>query len=185
MDGIIRRATSADRDALAALKLTTFRQTFLDGFAIPYPPADLALFEAETYAPARVAAELADPAHVTWVVDRPDGALVAYAHIGPCKLPHPDVAPGDMEIYQIYLRAEAQGAGLGKHLLDHAIAYLDAAGHPIWLGVWSGNAKAQTFYHACGFEKVGEYQFKVGDWRDDEYIFRRLASRQAQRLAED
>ena len=39
----IRRATPDDAAMLAELKLATFRETFLaGGFAIPYPPADLA-----------------------------------------------------------------------------------------------------------------------------------------------
>ena len=43
MTSIIRPALSSDVAALSALKLAAFRETFLDGFAIPYPPADLAL----------------------------------------------------------------------------------------------------------------------------------------------
>ncbi|MDY6925211.1 MAG: GNAT family N-acetyltransferase, partial [Pseudomonadota bacterium] len=35
------------------------------------------------------------------------------------------------------------------------------------------NAKAQAMYAARGFEKVGEYQYPVGDWLDDEFILRR------------
>src|SRR4051812_16380691 len=43
----IRPARLEDAAVLAALKLVTFRQTFLqEGFGIPYPAADLAEFEA-------------------------------------------------------------------------------------------------------------------------------------------
>jgi len=168
---MIRPATLADAPALAALKLATFRATFLDEFAIPYPPADLAVFEAETYGLAKVEAELADPAHRTWVVDGAEGTLDAYLHLGPCKLPHPDVADGDPEIYQLYLRREAQGRGLGKALLDHALAFL-GRDRPIWIGVWSGNDRAQHVYGAKGFKPVGTYEFPVGAWRDAEVIMR-------------
>ena len=170
----IRPALPQDVPALAALKLATFRETFLDGFGIPYPPDDLAQFEAECYSEARVAAELADPSHHSWVVEQ-DGQLIAYAHIGPCKLPHADVQPQDNELYQLYLLGSAQGAGLGKLLMDHVLAFMDGRKVPIWLGVWSGNLRAQTLYHRYGFEKVGEYQFRVGTWLDDELIFRRNA----------
>jgi ribosomal protein S18 acetylase RimI-like enzyme len=44
-----------------------------------------------------------------------------------------------------------------------------------WLGVWSGNLKAQRLYAAYGFERVGGYAFPVGRWRDDEFIMRRPA----------
>lgn len=171
---IIRRAEAADAEALAALKLATFRETFLEGFGIPYPPADLARFEEETYSEARVASEIADPSHATWVVENGDGALLAYAHCGPCKLPHPEVTPRSGELYQIYIRRSAQGLGLGRELLRLSLDWIaQEYPGPIWLGVWSGNEKAQAFYGAAGFGKVGDYHFMVGDHRDDEYIYRR------------
>lgn len=171
---VIREAVPADAGALAALKLATFRETFLEGFKVPYPPRDLAIFEEASYSVAKVRSELADPAHRTWVAEGADGGpLVAYAHVGPCKLPHPEVGEGDMELYQIYLRRHAQGTGLGKGLMARAMGYLEGSASRIWLGVWTGNARAQAFYGALGFAVVGEYQFPVGEWRDDELILRR------------
>ena len=173
MEPRLRPAQPDDVVRLAALKLETFRETFIDGFAIPYPPADLALFEAASYSPAAVAGELADSGRMNWLVEA-DGRLLAYAQVGPCKLPHPEVKQGEGELYQIYVRSEAQGLGLGKQLLATALDHL-AATRPgaVWLGVWSGNRKAQAVYRKIGFDKVGEYQFPVGSWRDEEYIFRR------------
>lgn len=177
---IIRDAVSDDAAALSRLKLATFRETFLEDFTVPYPPADLAIFEAETYGLERVKAELVDPAHRTWVVEGADGELIAYAHVGPCKLPNDEVRPGDWEIYQLYLRREAQGAGLGKHLLGHVLDWLadqagDGAredGSPVWLGVWSGNVRAQALYLRWGFVVVGEHRFHVGSWLDEELTMR-------------
>jgi diamine N-acetyltransferase len=170
-----RSARPEDAPALARLKLVTFRQTFLDeGFAIPYPPADLATFEAESYSAEAIAAELADAERRTWVAEGADGALLGYAQVGPCKLPHVEAGPEQGELYQLYVLREAQGLKLGKGLLDLALDHLAAARPgPVWLGVWSGNDKAQAVYAARGFEKVGDYRFKVGSWYDEEYIFRR------------
>ena len=170
----VRLARVDDIPALAALKLATFRETFLEGFAIPYPPHDLARFEAETYSETRVAHEIADPAHATWVSETADGTLLAYAHAGPCKLPHSEATPQSGELYQIYVLGRAQGLRLGSILLDLSLDWIAKTyPGPQWLGVWSGNVKAQTFYAAKGFRKVGDYHFMVGDHRDDEYIFRR------------
>ena len=185
----IRDAVPADAPELAALKLKTFRETFLEGFGVPYPPADLAIFEEESYSVAKVMAELADPSHRTWVAEVVSGGppdapqLVAYAHVGPCKLPHPDVRPREMELYQLYMRRTAQGTGLGKALMDRAMGFLERHGPDdgagggvaprIWLGVWTGNDRAQAFYRRLGFAVVGAYQFPVGAWRDDELIMRR------------
>lgn len=173
-DHVIRPAVADDAEALAALKLAAFRETFIEGFAIAYPPADLARFEVASYGLARVAEELADPRHATWVAQARDGAMVAYAHVGPCKLPHPDVHNGSGELYQLYLLRAAQGGGLGRQLMTVASEWL--AIHypgPQWLGVWSGNDKAQRFYAAQGFRKVGDYHFMVGEHADAEYILRR------------
>lgn len=178
MTATIRPAVAEDAPALADLKLDTFRETFLEeGFAIPYPPADLAMFEAASYAPDAVAAELADPAKQTWVAEA-DGRLLGYAQVGPCKLPHVEASADHGELYQLYVLRSAQGLKLGKALLQTALDHLaETRPGPVWLGVWSGNEKAQAVYAARGFEKVGDYRFKVGSWYDEEYIFRRSSMR--------
>lgn len=171
---ILRPAVPADAPALAALKLACFRETFLEDFAIPYPPADLALFVAQTYGEGPVAAELADPAHASWVCADETGRLLAYAHAGPCKLPHPEVHERSGELYQLYVRRAAQGTGLGRRLLQVSLDWLERTyPGPLWLGVWSGNDRAQAVYGALGFRKAGDYSFMVGAHRDAEYIFRR------------
>lgn len=176
---LIRRAEPGDAAALSALKLACFRETFgAEGFAIPYPPADLARFEVDAYGQATVARELADPTHWSWVAQGDDGALLAYAHAGPCKLPHEDVREGDLELYQLYLRRSAQGAGLGKQLLDLALGWMEQQGpEALWLGVWQGNDRARHVYAGRGFAIAGEYRFAVGDWFDDEFIMRKPLSK--------
>jgi len=170
----IRRATPADAAPLAALKLATFRETFVEGFAIPYPADARARFEAESYGVDVVRADLESPASASWIAEA-DGRPVGYAAVGPCKLPHPEVEPGAAELRQLYLRREAQGAGLADRLMAQALAHLAATRPgPVWLGVWSGNARAQAYYRRHGFRDVGTYRFPVGlDWYDDELIYRR------------
>jgi ribosomal protein S18 acetylase RimI-like enzyme len=174
MEPVIRLAEPDDAASLSALKLATFRETFLEGgFAIPYPPDDLALFEAETYGVDRIAREIADPAHATWIAER-GGILLGYAHVGPCKLPHSDAAVDHGELYQLYLLRAAQGLGLGGRFMDVVLAHMDAVWPgPQWLGVWSGNDRAQAVYAKWGFTAAGTYKFPVGSWEDEELILRR------------
>jgi len=172
---VIRRAVAGDLDALTVLKLETFRETFVTGgFAIPYPPDDLAAFEAKVYSRDAVAAELANPDYALWVVENSEGKLLGYAKVGPCHLPHPEARPEHGELYQLYVRSEAQGERYGQRLFQVALDHLaETRPGPVWLGVWSQNFKAQRFYERFGFAKAGEYLFPVGAWNDEEFIFRR------------
>jgi diamine N-acetyltransferase len=174
MNPIIRPPRHDEIATLARLKRETFRESFVDsGFAIPYPADDLAIFEEASYGADKIASELADPGKASWVAEM-DGRLLGYAHVGPTKLPHPEARAGDAELYQLYVRNEAQGLKLGGKLLAVALDHLaQTRPGPIWLGVWSGNLRAQAIYTAQGFEKVGEYDFPVGSWTDREFIFRR------------
>ncbi len=173
-DPVIRRALPSDAKALAELAWRTFMDTFVDGFGIPYPASDLATFRERKFTPAAIGQALAERGAAWWVAESADGTLMAFANAGPNGLPHPDARPTHMELRRLYVDQTAQGLGLGTRLLDTALAWMEAQGEgPLWLGVWSENFKAQKLYAAYGFEKVGEYEFPVGTWRDHEFIFRR------------
>jgi GNAT superfamily N-acetyltransferase len=169
-EAVIRRAAPADAAALAALGA----QTFCDTFAHLYPPADLAAYLREAYSVEGTRARLADPAQAAWMLEV-DGRPVGHALAGPCGLPHPEVTPACSELKRIYLLPQFQGAGLGTPLLRTALDWLEArkTTGALWIGVWSGNLGAQKLYARLGFEKVGEYGFKVGRTLDHEFIMRR------------
>lgn len=175
-DHPIRRAEPGDAAALAELGRETFIETFIEGFAIPYPPEDLAAYVARVYTPDAYAARIADPEQAVWLAGPPERPL-AYAVAGPCALPHIDAILADGELKLLYVRREAQGAGLGPALLDTALSWLERDGpRPLWIGVWSGNTRAQRLYGQRGFTKAGEYDFPVGNWLDREWILRRPAA---------
>ncbi len=172
-DLLLRRAGLGDCATLAALGEATFRQTFIDDFAIPYPPEDLAAFLPDAYGHATFARITADPAQAVWLAEL-QGRPAAYAVAGPASLPDPRVRPEHGELKRLYVAAAHQGAGLGGALFETALAWLEHGGpRPVWIGVWSGNLKAQRFYARYGFHKAGEYDFPVGRWRDRELILRR------------
>ncbi len=170
---LIRPGRPDDAPALAVLGRRTFLDTFVEGFGIPYPPADLAAFLDESFDCETLARRLSGPAEAWWVAER-DGELLAFANAGPNTLPHPQAQPTHAELRRLYVAEEAQGLGLGTALLGTALAWMEAhTDGPLWIGVWSGNSKAQKLYAAHGFTKAGEYQYAVGSWRDDELILRR------------
>lgn len=172
-DVLIRSARPDDAGALSRLGRRTFIDTFVTGFGIPYPQSDLAAHLDKTFGVEATLVALAEPGAAWWVADR-DGDLLAFANAGPNGLPHPDAKPSHAELRRLYVDKSAQGLGLGTALLIRALDWMQANGDgPLWIGVWSGNLKAQKLYAAHGFEKAGEYQYPVGSWLDDEFILRR------------
>ncbi|MGQ3069287.1 MAG: GNAT family N-acetyltransferase [Brevundimonas sp.] len=172
-EALIRPADLDDAAALAVIGRQTFIDTFVTGFGIPYPEADLTAFLDASFNPEAIGRKLQEPGAAWWVAER-DGELLAFANTGPNTLPHPDGRPGHAELRRLYVSKAAQGLGLGTKLLAVSLEWMEAnTDGPLWIGVWSGNLKAQKLYAAYGFEKAGEYQYPVGSWMDDEFILRR------------
>lgn len=174
-DTLIRPPRPEDAAALGTLGRQTFIDTFVaeDGFAIPYPADDLSAFLDASFSTEATTKKLAEPGAAWWVAER-DGELLAFANAGPNTLPHPDSAPANMELRRLYVGKAAQGLGLGTALLKLSLDWMEAnSTGPLWIGVWSGNLKAQKLYEAYGFKKAGEYHYPVGAWRDHEFILRR------------
>lgn len=170
---LIRPAAPSDATVLAELGRRTFVETFVEGFKVGYPDEDLQPFLEQAYSAESFARKIADPDLAVWIAQDASGPL-AYATAGPNTLPHPDAQAADGELQRLYVAQEAQGLGLGRRLLETALEWLQAR-HPgpLWIGVWSGNDKAQRLYARYGFEKAGEYEFPVGRVRDREFILRR------------
>jgi ribosomal protein S18 acetylase RimI-like enzyme len=160
-------ATAADAADLALLARDTFSETF----GHLYPPEDLAAFLAK-YTPQTFLDFMADPAQRVWIA-RESGGAIGYAHAGACELPHKEVTPGCGELKRLYMRKGTQKNGSGSALLNDALTWLTKPGRKLWIGVWSENYGAQKLYGRHGFEKVGEYEFIVGNTRDREFILRR------------
>jgi diamine N-acetyltransferase len=158
---------------LSALAIDSFTETF----GHLYPPEDMEAFLRKSYAHDVLLANISDPEQYWRIVLDDSGVGVAYMQCGKVGLPHPEARPDhEGELKRLYVHSSQQGKGLGKTLMNAAIAYMaerfgDA---PQWIGVWSENQKAQALYASFGFHRVGEYQFAVGNTLDDEFILRRV-----------
>ena len=171
----IRRATPADADALSAIGV----RTFVDTFGHLYPPEDLQAFLHNSHTEAVYARYLADPAYALWVLEN-DTGVHGYALAGPVQLPHPDAQPGDGELKRLYVDKALHNAGWGGKLFEEALAWLERDGpRTLWISVWSENHGAQRFYARHGFGHAGEYEFPVGRQRDREFMFRRQPGHRA------
>jgi ribosomal protein S18 acetylase RimI-like enzyme len=172
-DCTIRRATPDDATRLSVVA----ERAFVQAFGHLYPPEDLAAFVQDSYSVEQHEKYLADPKCALWLVER-EGDAVGYALAGrPCTLPHDGVQPDDGELKRIYLMPAAQNGGVGSRLIQVAFDWLEQDGpRTLWIGVYSQNFGAQRFYERLGFEKVGGYEFLVGNTRDPEFILRRDAA---------
>ena len=164
----LRPAQTADVAELAALG----RDSFVAKFGHMYRADDLSGFLEATYAPAAIAAELADPLRLYQLAMRGD-RLVGYCKLGlACGFPDHARGARAMELKQLYTAPDAIGGGVGGALMDWAMAELRARGaDEVQLSVWSGNHAAQRFYARYGFAKVADTHFWVGSHRDDEFLF--------------
>ena len=179
---VLAPATPADAADLAAFAAEQYVETFVRGFAIPYPPADLRRFLHETCGAGAFARMIGDPA-TSVRLRRDAGGIAAYAVSGVAGLPHPDVRAGDGEIKRFYVRPNHKGSGLAREALDELLADLDPhRRRTLWLSVWEDNVRAQRFYARYGFEEVGEYAYPVGDWLDRDLIYRRGDAARSQPL---
>jgi ribosomal protein S18 acetylase RimI-like enzyme len=167
----VRRATPADAARIGDLSCRVMTETFVGEFGIAYVPAELDVFLEAKHGPAAMARYLADPTVAIWVCEV-EGRLAGYALCGDMSLPHPEAQADDGELHRLYVDKAFHGQGAAKALMDAAMVWMEDR-RAQWLGVWSGNIRAQKFYGRYGFEKVGEYDYIVGSTKDHEFIFRR------------
>ena len=77
-----------------------------------------------------------------------------------------------LQIEKLYLISSAQRLQYGSKLLQKSFELAQEKQYDtIWLGVWSKNHQAISFYEKFGFEKAGDWFFKMGDKIcDDEWL---------------
>lgn len=164
---VIREPDLSEAAALSELGRATFAGTFQH----LYSAENLETFLSEFHSPEYYQRILNNPDQKIWVIeDR--GRLLGYTLIGPNSLPCDPPLPRALELSRLYLREDCRGSGLGAELMERIIEYADAHTHPqIVLSVYAENFGGQRFYERYGFEKIGDYEFAVGDHRDPEFIF--------------
>lgn len=167
----IRTAETRDVDALALIGAATFLETFagvLEGPAI----VAHCLKEHSARAYQRYLAGGAE----AWLVEAAEGgASIGFALLAKADIPGGDPAV-DLELKRIYSLSRFHGTGLGRALMETAIAAATPRAERLLLGVYAGNSRALAFYRKHGFEQIGERRFRVGarDY-DDLVLARNLA----------
>lgn len=150
----VRAATAADAPAIARIRVESWRATY----AGIVPAAILGRMDVDrntAWLRARIEESAAPAATspITLVVEDAPGTVAGYALGGPCR----DDDGRDLgEVEAIYLAPAARGRGLGRPLLEAAVAALRAAGFETTvLWVLTANGPARRFYEAAGFHPDG------------------------------
>lgn len=157
---ILRRATVADANLLAAIGWKTFDEAF----GAANTPANMAAFLPTMFTPEIIAAELAEPTHEFYLAEMGDGEPAGYLKL---RWPAPDtrVPFGNvLKISRLYLLRQFLGLSLGDQLMQFSIDKAKATGcDAVWLTVWEHNLRAISFYQKWGFTQTGTEDFVLGD----------------------
>jgi ribosomal protein S18 acetylase RimI-like enzyme len=152
---IIRTAEAGDVAALADLARRTFSDAFGHSLSAPDLAAHLRINLSDAYF--RAAAE-ADVFLLAEAGARPIG----YAQFGAVEIPASDRSPGDQELRRLYVESAFQSRGIGRQLLDAALAHPRLKGAAnVFLDVWDENHGARRLYERYGFAVVGAHTFAV------------------------
>jgi len=164
----VRVCSSGDEEVLALTGQATFLETFagiLDG-------QNILAHCVSTHSVECYRSWLADDSYKLWLVEiSPGNAPIGYMVVSPAQLLAADCASRDLELKRIYIFSRFQGSGLGRRLLQEAIAEARARKvERLLLGVYEHNDAAIGFYTHMGFRKVGTRKFNMGGLECNDYI---------------
>ena len=159
VDFTLRRCVPGDEPMLSLLGGASFLEAFADVLDGP----DILAHWHKNHSVEKYAEYLAAPENRTYVAEvAPGHAPVGYIV---CTAPDFPIATeaGDYELRRIYLLHRFQGRGIGRALMDQAIASAREQGYQrLLLGVYGENFGAIRFYEKAGFSHIGERFFTVG-----------------------
>ena len=129
-------------------------------------PAQIEYMLATMYSPARIAAEMSD-AGITWFLAEQDGIPVGFAAVG---LTDEDLVA---KLHKLYVLPEKQGCGIGRALLNAALAKAGAMGNDrLILAVNKRNTTAIAAYRKWGFRQRDAVTVDIGGgFVMDDFVF--------------
>ena len=169
MDISLKPCGLADLDELRALSIRTYYEIF----AALNTPEDMEEYLNRAFDREKLRRELEDKNSMFFFL-RSGDKLTGYLKVNEAPS-QTDVNDADsLEIERIYVSSEFQGEGLGRYLMEQAIAIaVERKKKYVWLGVWEKNKKAIRFYKKNGFYEIGTHTFVMGDDVQTDYIMRK------------
>jgi GNAT superfamily N-acetyltransferase len=156
----VRLATPAD----AALLATVARRTFFDAYSGADSSTDLQIHMDRHFGELQQAAELADPATATLLLEDDDGSAIGYALLGDDAAPPCVTGAAALQIRRFYVDQVWTGKGVAQQLMAAVDVEARRRGRQtIWLLAWFKNHRAHAFYRKCGFVEVGTAPYLFGN----------------------
>ncbi len=173
MATILRKCTAEDFETLRELSIRTYYETF----AHLNTAEDMAAYLEEAFNVDRLTQEFNNP-NSSFYFLYADENLAGYLKLNEAPS-QTDINDADsVEIERIYVSSEFQGRGLGRYLMEQAIAITKERNkNYAWLGVWEKNKKAIRFYKRNGFYEIGTHKFVMGDDVQTDYVMRKDISK--------
>jgi len=154
-DVTVRKAGKRDVPELSALAI----RTFVDAVGHTFYPSDLdAHLENHLSEACFSQAVDEDTILLAFVDDR----MVGFIQYGAVKVPVEPRTDSDLEVHRLYVDSRVQSRGVGRRLMDAALADMRRRGATnVYLDVWEHNDGAIRFYRRYGFEIVGAHRIPV------------------------
>jgi ribosomal protein S18 acetylase RimI-like enzyme len=155
---IVRHASTADVDSLSEIGSKAFSEAYADF----NHPDDISDHLRDQYSPAAILRqmELPDRFYLLALFGS-DPAGLCKLRTGPALEGMPDSSA--LEIQQLYIDPRHQRRGIGKALVDAALAEARSLCIAVvWLGVWEKADWAINFYSKYGFVRFGLHTFRLG-----------------------
>lgn len=143
----IRRARTDDAEAIAEVHFLSWKGAYSG--IIPHRSLNAMLSRRRT---AWWANAIQNSTQI--LVAEVDGSVVGYTTLGASRA---RALPQQGEVYELYIRPEYQGVGIGRRLLDSArgsLRNMELRGTVIW--ALEENSLAMTFYRGAGGHDVAE-----------------------------
>jgi GNAT superfamily N-acetyltransferase len=151
-----RIALPTDAAAIATIHIRSWQDAYRG--IVPDEYLDALDIGERTHVWASVLNQTAEGFHgSTSIVALVDGVVAGFATVG--GLRGADPADNAGEIYSIYASPSVWGIGVGRALINAAVAQLEQRGHQgLFLWVLEANARARAFYERQGWNHDGEAQ---------------------------
>jgi ribosomal protein S18 acetylase RimI-like enzyme len=151
-------ASAADAEALAEAGERLFVQAYGDYSR----PDDLQAHVEQYFGRDSIASELQKPG-VSYTTAYEGDAIAGFIKITRGRAPDTVAAARAIEVQQLYVDANHQRKGIGRMLMDRAVATAREEGQAgLWLSVWQDADWATGFYEAYGFRRIGTAEFWLG-----------------------